>query len=369
MESIKMTLISSSTCLLQQCSHYIAFYTVITFCCLFINDHIVDSFTIIQPQQLTSHYFQNYFTKHSIQLSSSRQRQSLRLASSKRNKLTNWVVENLESDDTAANNTNTIKTSITSVSGTKAGENDILPEDGLLIERFCILPAGNENSSKELLDKNGDAALTIKLLLGRNGWGTGVHPTTRLCLEWLCSADVIIGGEKVIDYGCGSGVLSIAALSLGAASTIGVDVEAEALVSSTRNLELNDFGDRFEGLHTREVIPYNLFPPSGADVCVANILIGQLVRPSMVSAIVSNLAPGAWLCLSGIRPKEVDSLKAAYGDFIVWEESHYGELAAENTEGSLESFGFDVGVWSRVIGRRKVDSGMDIESMSELAVS
>ena len=128
------------------------------------------------------------------------------------------------------------------------------------------------------------------------------------------------------------------------------------------------FGERFEGFHTREIIPYCFKRPNGVDICVANILIGQLVRPSMVAAIMTNLAPGALLCLSGIRPNEVNSLKHAYGEYVDWMDDHYAELAAVDTEGSLESYGFDVGTWSRLVGRVKADGGLDIEAMSELAV-
>lgn len=263
-------------------------------------------------------------------------------------KLTDWVIENLDPDSSSA-------------SETKAGENDTLPPGGLVIaDRFHILPI---NSKVEV---EGDLVPIRLLLSGKSGgWGTGVHPTTVLCLNWL--AEKLLGGENMLDYGCGSGILSIAALGLGAATSVGVDVEAEALVTAEKNMELNGFDDRYEGLHVREVVPFCLRRP-GADVCVANILIGQLVRPSMVSAIVTNLAPGGFLCLSGIRPHEVESLKAAYDDHIEWLDDDYCELSATETEGSIESYGFDVGTWSRVVGRMK-SGGIDILSMSELAVS
>ena len=88
----------------------------------------------------------------------------------------------------------------------------------------------------------------------------------------------------------------------------------------------------------------------------------------MVSAIISNLAPGAFLCLSGIRPNEVNSLKAAYSDHIDWIDEHYEELSASETEGSIESYGFDCGTWSRVVGKLKSGS-IDVRAMSELAIS
>lgn len=163
---------------------------------------------------------------------------ALSLPSSKNSKeLSDWVIENL--DDEAS----------TSTSSTKAGENDNLPSGGLCISKFHIQASLSETPTL-------DEFIPIRLLVGRSGWGTGVHPTTRLCLEWLAREEVIIGGESILDYGCGSGVLSIAALGLGASMAVGVDVEAEALVTCQANIELNGYGDRFEGLHTREIVPF-----------------------------------------------------------------------------------------------------------------
>lgn len=271
------------------------------------------------------------------------------------NQLTDWVVENLEEGNS----------SITSSSDIQAGENDTLPVSGLVIGSMRILAAD------AAVDETDDTHFPIRLLLGRNGWGTGVHLTTRLCLEWLCLRLQGDGGEVILDYGCGSGILSIAAMHLGASRIIGVDIEAEALVTCERNLELNGYASRFEGLHTREVLPADLARPQGVDVCVANILIGQLVRPSMVSALVTNIRPDGLLCLSGIRPNQVDSLKVAYSDHVEeWLEEDYDELSADETEGSIDSYGFDVGRWSRLVGRiKKRENGIDIDAMSEFAVS
>ncbi|GAX10040.1 hypothetical protein FisN_25Lh051 [Fistulifera solaris] len=268
--------------------------------------------------------------------------------------LTQWVIENLETEQM-----------ITSSSATQAGEGDTLPREGLVIGTVRVLAAEAEPPQQQ---ENG-LIRSIYLLMGRNGWGTGVHPTTRLCLEWLC--EQIQGGEIVLDYGCGSGILSIAALHMGAARCVGVDIEAEALITAERNVALNEYdSSRFEGLHTREILPYEIVPGRGVDVCIANILIGQLVRPSMVAALVSNIRNNGILCLSGIRPHEVASLKAAYGESIEWIDDHYAELSAEETEGSLASYGFDCGRWSRLVGRKRAaDDKSEIERMSELAVS
>mmetsp|Transcript_1147 Transcript_1147/g.2963 ORF Transcript_1147/g.2963 Transcript_1147/m.2963 type:complete len:90 (-) Transcript_1147:2070-2339(-) len=89
----------------------------------------------------------------------------------------------------------------------------------------------------------------------------------------------------------------------------------------------------------------------------------------MVSAIVTNVRPGGLLCLSGIRPWEVVSLKEAYADHVEWMDGHYKELSADETPGSVESYGFNVGQWARLVGRIKIDAGISIEAMSELAVS
>ena len=271
-------------------------------------------------------------------------------------RLTEWVVENLESQGET----------ITSSSTVKAGENDTLPINGLCIGDFRILAAESP------FDDQNDNLQSMRLFMGRNGWGTGVHPTTRLCLEWLCREGVIQGGEVLLDFGCGSGILSIAALHLGASRAVGVDIEAEALVTAERNLDLNGYGsERFQGLHTREIQPYELCRPVGVDICVANILIGQLVRPSMVATMLSNLAPGGLLCLSGIRPDEVDALKAAYGHSMEWCDDQYAELSASDCEGSLESYGFDTGRWARLVGKhvRADNRDADIQRMSDLAVS
>jgi 2-polyprenyl-3-methyl-5-hydroxy-6-metoxy-1,4-benzoquinol methylase len=276
--------------------------------------------------------------------------------------ITDWVVQNLESSNST----------ITSRSSVKAGENDTLPVDGLVIGNLRILASDSDYESED-----NDDCIPIRLLVGRNGWGTGVHPTTRLCLEWICQT--IHGGETVLDYGCGSGILSIAALRLGANTCYGVDIEAEALVSAVRNVQnnacsniTNDGTTLFQPLHTREVLPFGIHGPKGVDVCIANILIGQLLRPSMIAALISNIAPGGLLCLSGIRPgDQIDSLKRAYGPHVEWLLDDYAELAASETPSSIESYGFDCGVWCRLVGRKVTTRSRsdEIASMSDLAVS
>jgi ribosomal protein L11 methylase PrmA len=273
-------------------------------------------------------------------------------------RVTNWVVENLESSSSR----------ITSSSSVQAGENDTLPSLGLVIgqegKQVRILPSG----SSAVASSEVDTIPVVRLLLGRNGWGTGVHPTTRLCCEWICSA--IQAGDAFLDYGTGSGILSVAALHHGARRIVGVDIEAEALVTAERNLQLNGYeSDRYELLHTRQVVPSDpSIAPGVVDVCVANILIGQLVRPSMVAALVTNIRPGGMICLSGVRPTEVQALRSVYDPHVEWIDSEYAELSASETPGSVESYGFDCGRWARLVGRTRMGT-VNIDALSELAVS
>jgi ribosomal protein L11 methylase PrmA len=151
---------------------------------------------------------------------------------------------------------------------------------------------------------------------------------------------------------------------------VGVDIEAEALVTAERNLQLNGYeNDRYELLHTREVVPFDpAIAPGGADVCIANILIGQMVRPSMVAALATNVRPLGLVCLSGIRPEEVDVLRSVYDPHFDWLDHEYAELSASETPGSVESYGFDCGRWARIVGRRRAGT-VDVEALSELAVA
>ena len=86
----------------------------------------------------------------------------------------------------------------------------------------------------------------------------------------MCDTNTINDGDVLLDYGCGSGILSITALHMGASCCIGVDVEAEALVTAERNLQLNgwDADGRFQGMHTREVLPYDIYVHHMVWMCV-----------------------------------------------------------------------------------------------------
>ena len=137
-------------------------------------------------------------------------------------------------------------------------------------------------------------------------FGSGTHPTTALCLDWLDSLD--LAGKAVTDYGCGSGILAIAALKLGAASATGVDNDPQALVASRDNAGRNGVADR---LHV--CLPDEFDAPP-ADVFVANILAGPLgeLAPRFAAAA----KPGAPFAISGILDGQQDELLARYGEWF-----------------------------------------------------
>ena len=143
------------------------------------------------------------------------------------------------------------------------------------------------------------AALNIILDPGL-AFGTGSHPTTRLCLEWLDRH--MSPGCSVIDYGCGSGILAIAAAKLGAARVRGVDIDAQAVLSSRYNAERNAVIAEFSSVDEA--------PPEPADVVLANILSNPL---KVLAPLLARLTlPGGTLVLSGILPPQSEDVADAY---------------------------------------------------------
>ena len=136
-------------------------------------------------------------------------------------------------------------------------------------------------------------------------FGTGSHPTTRLCLEWLDAN--LRAGQRVIDYGCGSGILAIAAARLGAAEVCAIDIDPQALVSARHNAEVN--GVQIDVRSTGET------PPAPAEVVVANILANPLrVLAPLLSALV---APGGSLVLAGLLDRQAEEIAACYPAFAL----------------------------------------------------
>lgn len=133
-------------------------------------------------------------------------------------------------------------------------------------------------------------------------FGTGTHPTTALCMEWLDSQDLT--QATVVDFGCGSGILGIAALKLGGARVIGIDIDPQAIEASQANAERNGVAGQIELYLPKDQ------PALQADVVVANILAGPLAElQAVISAYVK---PGGLLALSGILESQAESVMAAY---------------------------------------------------------
>lgn len=133
-------------------------------------------------------------------------------------------------------------------------------------------------------------------------FGTGTHPTTHLCLEWMDGHD--FSGEAVVDYGCGSGVLGITAAIKGAETVCCVDNDPQALTATFDNAKRNGVQDLVEGLAPEQ------FEPQLADVVLANILAGPLVE--LAPRLSATLRPGGLLVLSGILDGQADEVNDAY---------------------------------------------------------
>jgi ribosomal protein L11 methyltransferase len=167
-------------------------------------------------------------------------------------------------------------------------------------------------------------AIVVRLDPGL-AFGTGTHPTTALCLEWLDALD--LSGLTVIDYGCGSGVLAIAALKLGAAHVIGVDNDPQALAASRDNAERNGVADRLALLAPAE------FAETPADALVANILAGPLAE--LAPRFAACVKAGGALALSGILRGQEIELVERYA-------TSFESLAVDARED-----------WIRISGRRR----------------
>jgi ribosomal protein L11 methyltransferase len=132
-------------------------------------------------------------------------------------------------------------------------------------------------------------------------FGTGTHPTTALCLEWLDGAQLT--GRRVIDYGCGSGVLAIAALKLGAARALAVDIDEQALIATQANAAENDVSGRIATGKPAEAL-------EPADILIANILAGPLIE--LAPRLAGLVRGGGNLVLSGLMTVEADAVTVAY---------------------------------------------------------
>ena len=131
-------------------------------------------------------------------------------------------------------------------------------------------------------------------------FGTGSHPTTHLCLQWL--EENIIAGQTFIDYGCGSGILAIAAARLGATQIVGIDIDPQAVIATDSNSSINKV--QVDARLSTQALP------SQANIVVANILSSPL---KLLAPLLTGLvAPSGYLVLSGVLERQIAEVAAAY---------------------------------------------------------
>ncbi|MFD0740063.1 50S ribosomal protein L11 methyltransferase [Lysobacter koreensis] len=137
-------------------------------------------------------------------------------------------------------------------------------------------------------------------------FGSGTHPTTALCLQWLdgLADEGVLRGQRVLDFGCGSGILALAALKLGAAHAVGVDNDPQALIATHDNAQRNGVGAQL-AVHLPGDEPVATYP-----VVVANILASALV--ALADTLAARVAPGGRIAMSGILAGQEDEVIARY---------------------------------------------------------
>ncbi|MEB1528983.1 50S ribosomal protein L11 methyltransferase [Xanthomonas sp. WHRI 7945] len=158
-------------------------------------------------------------------------------------------------------------------------------------------------------EARGAEAAVVRLDPGL-AFGSGTHPTTALCLRWLdaLAADGALAQARVLDFGCGSGILALAALKLGAAAAVGVDNDPQALLATHDNAERNAVGARL-AVH----LPADE-PPATYPVVVANILASAL--DALAPTLAERVAPGGRIALSGILHGQEQELLQRYAPWF-----------------------------------------------------
>jgi ribosomal protein L11 methyltransferase len=175
--------------------------------------------------------------------------------------------------------------------------------------RLWVCPGGQRppvNSGDPATERaDEETAVVIELDPGL-AFGTGTHATTALCLEWLDSGvgSWLESAQLMIDYGCGSGILAIAALKLGARQAVAMDIDAQALLATRENAERNGVLERVRVTGDRDC------GGATADVLVANILAGPLIE--LAPTLAGHVRPGGRLALSGLLLEQADAVTEAH---------------------------------------------------------
>ena len=189
-------------------------------------------------------------------------------------------------------------------------------------ERLWICPTGDAVDAADAIVVDLDPGLAF---------GTGTHPTTAMCLEWLDSLELT--GKSLLDYGCGSGVLAIAALKLGCRSATALDIDPQALIATQQNAAHNRVDQNLCVTGSPDGIQGRF------DVVVANILAGPLAQ--FADSITARLAGGGILALSGVLCEQADEVMQAYRPRIEFDEPVFREQDGQ--------------MWSRLTGSKRLD--------------
>jgi ribosomal protein L11 methyltransferase len=186
-------------------------------------------------------------------------------------------------------------------------------------ERLWICPGDSSVDDED--------ALIVRLDPGL-AFGTGTHATTALCLDWLDSLS--LAKSTMLDYGCGSGVLAIAALKLGCRSASAIDIDPQAVTATLANAHHNGVDSQLTVTDTVDDIEGQF------DVVIANILAAPLI--ALAESIASHVKAGCLLALSGILSEQVEEVLGVYQPWIEFDEPVYREQGGQT--------------WARLTGRR-----------------
>lgn len=173
-------------------------------------------------------------------------------------------------------------------------------------QRLWICPGGQQPDANQL--RGVPSPVLIELDPGL-AFGTGTHPTTALCLEWLDTAPV--AGARVVDFGCGSGILAIAAAKLGAAEVLAVDIDPQALLATHDNAERNGVAQLINARLVDGVRDSHAAP---ADILLANILAGPL--ESLAPTFATQVRAGGRLVMSGILRNQAEAVATTYAPWF-----------------------------------------------------
>lgn len=175
-------------------------------------------------------------------------------------------------------------------------------------QKIWIVPSWHRDTEGVPPLESDDGIVRIELDPGL-AFGTGSHPTTHLCLQWL--ADHVRDGDTVLDYGCGSGILAIAARMLGAGRVHAVDIDEQAVLATAQNAMANR-------VQVEAWLPDDL-PDGTSQIVVANILSNPL--KVLAPMLAARVGPGGSLVLSGVLERQADEVAAAYAPWLalgVW---------------------------------------------------